>query len=109
KDIFTYVENAYNSNTGIYLTPGRGVYVFGFSAFNHASAHTTAVSLYHNGQTIVSIHDQKSRTTDDTSFNSASILREEGDQVYMRLWANMRVFDDHLIYNTFSGHLLYLM
>ncbi|CAB1345456.1 unnamed protein product, partial [Coregonus sp. 'balchen'] len=107
RKIFTNVGNAYSSNTGIFVRPVRGVYVFGFSAFNHASAHTTAISVYYNGQTIFSIHDEKSGSTDDSSFNSASILLEEGDQVYMRLLANMRVYEDHLIYNTFSGHLLY--
>ncbi|XP_062305939.1 complement C1q-like protein 2 [Osmerus eperlanus] len=106
---FINIGNAYNPNTGIFVTPVRGVYVFSFSAFHHGTGALTGMSLTRNGHRIVSVHDQKSGSVDDMAFNSATLLLEAGDQVFMRLWANCMLYDDGNNYNTFGGHLIYPM
>ncbi|XP_067117764.1 complement C1q tumor necrosis factor-related protein 3-like [Osmerus mordax] len=106
---FINIGNAYNPNTGIFVTPVRGVYVFSFSAFHHGTGALTGMSLTRNGHNIVSVYDQKSGSVDDMAFNSATLLLEAGDQVFMRLWANCMLYDDGSNFNTFGGHLIYPM
>lgn len=62
--------------------------------------------LVKNGDNIFIAYDHQPTHSVQTS-NSAKLLLEVGDVVYLNLWRNARVFDDLNHPTTFSGHLLF--
>ncbi|XP_036374853.1 cerebellin-1-like isoform X2 [Megalops cyprinoides] len=107
KKVITDIGNNYNPATGIFTAPVKGLYYFRFSG--HAwDNHYMAVSLYKNEQRICSAYDEQ-RSGNANSSNGVTLLLEEGDRVYMRLWANKLIFDDEGGHSTFSGFLLFPM
>lgn len=63
-----------------------------------------------NGQRVVSASDNQPRAdAEDTTTNSATLLLETSDQVYIELLANKVIYTDGNRCNTFSGYLLYAM
>ncbi|XP_036374854.1 complement C1q subcomponent subunit B-like [Megalops cyprinoides] len=107
KKVITDISNNYNPATGIFTAPVRGLYYFRFSG--HAwGNHYMAVSLYKNEQRICSAYDEQ-RSGNANSSNGVTLLLEEGDRVYMRLWTNRQIFDDDGNHSTFSGFLLFPM
>ena len=87
----------------------RGVYQLNIFIHGHGgpASHASAAKLFRNGQLVVSAWAQQPTDTAASS-NGASLLLEAGDAVYVKLWANKRIFeDDDAHYNTFSGHLLF--
>ncbi|XP_062376315.1 complement C1q-like protein 2 [Sardina pilchardus] len=109
RHIFTNVGNAYNPNTGVFTAPVRGVYNFVLFVLGagHASI-PTGVTLHKNGEHVVIAWSNQPSRYDATS-NGASLLLEVGDVVYVKLWPNSWVHDDHNHHTTFSGHLLFPM
>ncbi|XP_058249873.1 adiponectin-like [Hemibagrus wyckioides] len=106
---FTNIGNAYNTKTGIFTAPVKGVYYFIFVLFNPHNL-STAVALMKNGESIVLASDNEpGADTEDTATNSVSLLLEEGDRVYIELLENRKVYTDGNKRNTFSGHLLFTM
>ncbi|KAG8002778.1 Complement C1q-like protein 2, partial [Nibea albiflora] len=109
RHVATNIGNAYNPNTGFFIAPVRGAYHFEFyiGASGHAS-HPSAAVLVKNGEQIFVAYDHRP-TNYGTSANGATLLLEVGDVVFLRLWANTRIYDDGNHYSTFSGHLLFTM
>ncbi|XP_076137749.1 complement C1q tumor necrosis factor-related protein 3-like [Alosa pseudoharengus] len=109
KNIFANAGNAYNPGTGIFTAPVKGVYYFSFSG-HHSSDKAMGLRLYKNGQsmTIVYSHSE-SPPGIRTATNGMTLELVEGDQVYMRLYANTWVYDNGNIHGTFIGHLLFPM
>ncbi|XP_063048059.1 cerebellin-1-like [Engraulis encrasicolus] len=109
KRVITNVGNAYNSNTGIFTAPVRGVYQFLMFAHGHGHAsHPVVIALFKNGEHIVTAWSHQ-RTYSVNPSNGASLQLEVGDVVYVKVWANARVFDNVNRHTTFSGHLLFPM
>lgn len=95
--------------TGMFTAPVRGVYFFTFVIFNKLRF-ATEVKLMRNGQRVVSASDNQPRAdAEDTTTNSATLLLETSDQVYIELLANKVIYTDGNRCNTFSGYLLYAM
>ncbi|XP_036375404.1 complement C1q-like protein 2 [Megalops cyprinoides] len=106
--VITNIGNHYSPATGIFTAPVRGVYYFRFTAFGFGSHLRIGSMLYKNGQRIVYVSDsQGSGEQDDYSSNAAVLQLEVGDQVYMRLPSNNKVYDDTFNHCTFSGFLLF--
>lgn len=97
------------SPTGVFVAPVKGVYYFSLVAFNPYD-HSTGLSLMKNREHVVSVSDNPpGEDTEDTASNAASLLLEKGDQVYIQLMENRKIYCDQFRRNTFSGHLLYTM
>ncbi|XP_026883602.1 multimerin-2-like [Electrophorus electricus] len=114
QNAITNIGNAYDPNTGIFTAPVRGVYYFSFVVFNPISSSTkqyaTGVELLKNDKHVVTATDNAPGVdTEDTAGNSASILLEKGDKVYLHLLDNRIIYTDGNRRNTFSGHLLFEM
>ncbi|XP_031440610.1 complement C1q-like protein 2 [Clupea harengus] len=107
KRIFTNTGNAYDSNTGSFTAPVKGIYFFSFSTFGYHNFLSGAI-LTKNGQYMVSSYDPPATgDTGDTGGNSVILQLEAGEKVTMRLWKNSQVFDNLNGHNTFSGFLLF--
>lgn len=109
ENAFTNIGNVYDTSTGIFTAPVKGVYFFSFVVFNpHDIA--TGVRLLKNGNFVVAASDNPPKQdTEDTTCNSVSLILEQGDQIHLQLIENRRVYTDGLRRNTFSGHLLFTM
>ncbi|ROL44415.1 Caprin-2 [Anabarilius grahami] len=99
--------NAYDTNTGIFTAPVKGVYFFIFVVFNPSNV-PTGVRLLKNDKFVVAASDNlPGQDTEDTTCNSVTLLLEQGDRILLQLMENRRVYTDSWKRNTFSGHLLF--
>ncbi|ROL55181.1 Complement C1q-like protein 4 [Anabarilius grahami] len=105
KKVFSNVGNAYDSNTGIFTAPVKGVYYFRFYGHCHGGT-TMAVSLLKNGQNQCSVHSARPASNSNAS-NGVVLTLEIGDQIYTVLWRNTWVYDDPASYTSFSGFLIF--
>ncbi|CAN9514485.1 unnamed protein product [Ophioblennius macclurei] len=109
KDVMTNIGQAYNSETGVFTAPVRGVYYIRFTA-NAPTDFTMSAVLYKNGESIQLIaHEQPSGEGSDTASNGAALLLEAGDRLSLRLWPNTQIWDNSNHHSTFSGFLLFTM
>ncbi|XP_019909222.1 complement C1q tumor necrosis factor-related protein 3-like [Esox lucius] len=106
RNIFTNTGNAYNSNTGIFTAPVRGLYYFSFSGCNQSSK-PMGLQLFKNGVKQVTVYNHAGGTTYETSTNGITLELYVGEQVYIRLLANTWLADSENNHNTFIGHLLF--
>ncbi|XP_058633001.1 cerebellin-2-like [Onychostoma macrolepis] len=109
ENAFTNIGNAYDTDTGIFTAPVKGVYFFNFVVFN-PDEEPTGVRLLKNGNSVVTASDNPpGQDTEDTTCNSVSLILERGDKIYLQLIETRRVYTDSWRRNTFSGHLLFTM
>ncbi|XP_048010474.1 uncharacterized protein LOC125244431 [Megalobrama amblycephala] len=104
RNVFTNIGNSYNPITGIFTAPLKGAYMFRISIFGVEG--TTYAAIYKNGERMVIAHDIQPKDRMNSS-NGVVLILEVGDVVYVRLWANSRIYDDQRNFNTFSGYLLF--
>ncbi|XP_017578573.1 complement C1q-like protein 4 [Pygocentrus nattereri] len=105
-NVFSNTGNAYNSSTGIFTAPIKGLYHFSFSGINSPPT-SMFLLLYKNEKLIISCYTNPSDDRFYTASNSVSLNLEVGDQVYMRLGSDTSVFNNVNSHTTFLGHLLY--
>ncbi|MCI4377750.1 hypothetical protein PGIGA_G00207280 [Pangasianodon gigas] len=109
KSALTNIGNAYDTETGIFTAPVRGVYYFNIVVFN-ANSLATGVHIMKNGARVAAITDNvPGQDSEDTASNSVTLLLEKGDQIYNHLLVNRKIYTDSGNRNSFSGHLLYAM
>uniref|UniRef100_A0A665T3N6 C1q domain-containing protein n=1 Tax=Echeneis naucrates TaxID=173247 RepID=A0A665T3N6_ECHNA len=105
KTILTNIGQAYNSETGVFTAPIRGVYYIRFTA-NAPTDFTMSAVLYKNDAAVQLItHEQPSGEGSDTASNGAALLLEEGDRLSLKLWHNTQIWDNSNHHSTFSGFL----
>ncbi|XP_035392232.1 cerebellin-2-like isoform X2 [Electrophorus electricus] len=113
ENVLTNIGNAYDSQTGIFTAPKRGVYYFSYVTLCPKSMRQgTSVSLLKNGVPVVSASAQfdiPKLEIDQSSGNSASLLLEKGDLVYLQLSSDRIIYTDVHKRDSFSGHLLFTM
>merc|ERR1719228_1080237 len=107
RDVLTNVGNAYNSETGVFTAPVRGVYYVRFTV-NGPTDFTISSVLYKNDSDIqLIVHEQPSGEGSDTGSNGAALLLEQGDRLSMKLWHNTQVWDNSNHHSTFSAFLVF--
>ncbi|XP_041859629.1 uncharacterized protein LOC121651461 [Melanotaenia boesemani] len=107
RHVVTNVGNAYNQNTGFFTAPVRGVYHFEFYMYGHGhDSHGSGGVLVKNGKHVFNAYDHRA-TGDLNSANGVTLLLDVGDIVFMRQWANTRIYDNENCHTTFSGHLVF--
>ncbi|XP_067117752.1 complement C1q-like protein 4 [Osmerus mordax] len=106
KTAITNIGNAYNSNTGIFTAPVKGVYYFCF--FYHAEGREAArLYLYKDGKYITMTSDhQNNADTADNGGNAVILELNQGDPVYIVMAADSHVWGNAFDHTTFSGFLL---
>ncbi|XP_067219955.1 complement C1q-like protein 4 [Chanodichthys erythropterus] len=105
KKVFSNVGNAYDSNTGIFTAPVRGVYYFRFYGHCHGGT-TMAITLLKNSQTQCSVHSARPVSNSNAS-NGVVLTLEIGDKINTVLWKDAWVYDDPASYTSFSGFLIF--
>uniref|UniRef100_A0A3B1IWS0 C1q domain-containing protein n=1 Tax=Astyanax mexicanus TaxID=7994 RepID=A0A3B1IWS0_ASTMX len=108
--IFSNIGSAYNPITGIFTAPVKGIYEFKLFVYNQATPSVSSgASLHKNEERLVTAYSHNDSSQHVSSSNSVIVQMEVGDVVFVRLWANRRIFDSKHHHSTFSGHLLYTM
>ncbi|KAI4881650.1 hypothetical protein NFI96_013656, partial [Prochilodus magdalenae] len=109
KHIITNIGNAYNPYSGVFTAPVRGVYFFTFTTYSWVKEANIGASLYRNQQEMLQIWEhQDSGDNEDYATNSAALILEKGDTVYLLLHNDFQVAASvNANVHTFSGFLLY--
>ncbi|XP_077366891.1 complement C1q tumor necrosis factor-related protein 3-like [Festucalex cinctus] len=102
KNVITNVGNGYDSNTGIFTAPVRGLYFILFNG-NVGNSGTLNAAVMKNGINMFAIYD--SQGTFSSATNGMPLILEQGDKLWVTMWANKSVFDQSRL-STFSGYLI---
>ncbi|XP_043112225.1 complement C1q tumor necrosis factor-related protein 6-like [Puntigrus tetrazona] len=107
--VFVNAGSCYNTGTGIFTAPVKGVYFFSISGHNQTTR-PMGLRLFKNGEQMTILYNYA--LTDagvryETLSNSATLKLEIGDQVFVRLLANTWVFDNSDNLTLFTGHLIF--
>ncbi|XP_063069642.1 complement C1q-like protein 4 [Engraulis encrasicolus] len=104
----TNVGGAYNSVTGFFTAPIKGVYYFRFNAMDRPHSSWTNVQLFKNGQLVMSLSDKVYQGHNNISGGLALQL-EVGDVVNLVLPEGKRLYDDKNNHSTFTGFQLFAL
>ncbi|XP_073331689.1 uncharacterized protein [Pagrus major] len=99
--VFTNIGKAYNSKTGIFTAPRKGVYHFSFMTFGYCY-YTSGAILVKNGHYQVSTWEFKGPDTSDTTSNTVILELNVGETVSIILWRGGKVHS-----SVFSGFLVF--
>ncbi|CAB1344751.1 unnamed protein product [Coregonus sp. 'balchen'] len=107
KKVFTNIDNAYDTTSGIFRAPVKGVYYFRFTAMGRMSYQKFGVYLIKNGQRL--LHNVQDNFNGSYEYISGALILqlEKDDRVYMELPRGYGLFDDSYYHNIFSGFLLF--
>lgn len=97
---------SYNSRTGIFTAPVKGVYYFSFTGHN-LSTKPMGLRLMKNGRQVVSLYNHASGDRYETASNSMILKLNWGERVQVKLWKGTWIFDNEYKHSTFTGHLLF--
>ncbi|XP_066538155.1 cerebellin-1-like [Hoplias malabaricus] len=105
KSVHTNIGNGYNSDTGVFTAPLKGVYYFRFFAHSHGGT-KMAVSLYKNNTMQCSVYDHMP-VTNGNAGNGVVLSLDQGDRIVTKLWEDSWVHDNPEHFTTFGGFLLF--
>ncbi|XP_036451777.1 complement C1q subcomponent subunit C-like [Colossoma macropomum] len=104
----TDVGRAYNTVTGVFTAPFRGVYYFRFNVLGSSSSNRLAVCLYKNHQKILDVTEYP-KGQYEYAVGGATLLLQKDDHVYVALRRNSQMYDNSDNHCTFTGFLLFRM
>ncbi|XP_062402766.1 uncharacterized protein LOC134093626 [Sardina pilchardus] len=107
--VLTNVGHAYNSSTGVFTAPVRGVYFFTFTTYSSVAEANIGVKLMKNNEEVLLVWEwQDAGDNEDYASNSVLLDLEVEDKVYMQLPKGFQVAaSNYSNIHTFSGFLLY--
>ncbi|XP_053183326.1 complement C1q-like protein 4 [Scomber japonicus] len=109
REVLTNVGEAYNTETGEFTAPVRGVYYVRFTTNGPTDFPMSAVLYKNNNEIQLITHEQPSGEGSDTASNGGALLLEQGDKLKMVLWHNTQIWDNSNHHSTFTGFLLFPM
>ncbi|XP_045551539.1 complement C1q-like protein 2 isoform X2 [Salmo salar] len=104
-NVITNIGQAYNSGTGVFAAPVRGVYYFTFTC-NSGTTGKVNAALLKNGQNMAAVIEKGN--VDSMGSNSVILQLNEGDHVNIILWSDNSIYDNGYR-STFTGVLLFPM
>ncbi|XP_044024161.1 complement C1q tumor necrosis factor-related protein 3-like [Siniperca chuatsi] len=99
----TNIGNAYDKETGIFTAPVKGLYYIRFTGCVGKSGKLNA-AVMKNGVNVFAIYNVPA--TRGTTSNGMTLALEEGDRLWVELWANTSISDQSRL-STFSGFLVF--
>ncbi|XP_061669208.1 complement C1q tumor necrosis factor-related protein 3-like [Syngnathoides biaculeatus] len=102
KKVITNEGSGYDSNTGIFTAPVKGLYFIQFNG-NVGNSGALNAAVLKNGVNMFAIYDTQG--TFSSATNGMPLVLEQGDKLWVTLWANKSVFDQSRL-TTFSGFLI---
>ncbi|XP_041921169.1 complement C1q tumor necrosis factor-related protein 4-like [Alosa sapidissima] len=108
-NVLTNVGRTYDSTTGVFTAPVKGVYFFTFTTYSWVAEADIGVKLMKNNEEVLLVWEwQDKGDNEDYASNSVLLKLEVGDKVYMRLPKGYQVAaSKNSNIHTFSGFLLY--
>ncbi|XP_076847185.1 complement C1q-like protein 4 [Brachyhypopomus gauderio] len=107
--VFTNVGNAYNSATGVFRAPVKGLYYFRFTALSYLNSIAMAINLHKNHEILMHVGAYNTDGHHEYVCNGITLELEVGDVIFTSLPKNYKLMDDANKSTTFSGFLLYPM
>ncbi|XP_029590124.1 complement C1q-like protein 2 isoform X1 [Salmo trutta] len=104
-NVITNIGQAYNSGTGVFAAPVRGVYYFTFTC-NSGTTGKVNAALLKNGKNMAVVIVKGN--VDSMGSNSVILQLNEGDHVNIVLWRGNSIYDNGYR-STFTGVLLFPM
>ncbi|XP_036451347.1 complement C1q-like protein 2 [Colossoma macropomum] len=104
----TDVGKTYNTVTGVFTAPFRGVYYFRFNLRGSSFFYSLAVCLYKNRQKILDV-TKSPRGWYKYAVGGSTLLLRKGDHVYVVLRSGSQIHDNSDNHCTFTGFLLFPM
>ncbi|XP_069107600.1 complement C1q-like protein 3 [Argopecten irradians] len=108
--LFTNIGGGYNSNTGTFVCPTAGIYVFQFHSVAHQDK-AAWLQLYKNFEYVASTYGHTSNDYASTG-NSVILHLSKGDEVYVQAVDPAYGYSTNLygatneVYCTFSGYMV---
>ncbi|XP_053533241.1 cerebellin-1 [Ictalurus punctatus] len=106
--VLTNIGGAYNRQTGVFTAPVSGVYYIRFTgAAYNTNSFNMGINLYKNNFILLHLGEGSKDGVLRHVSSGLALQLKAGDIVYLRLYANYALYDDHLFRNTFTGFLLF--
>uniref|UniRef100_A0A3B4UUK9 C1q domain-containing protein n=1 Tax=Seriola dumerili TaxID=41447 RepID=A0A3B4UUK9_SERDU len=102
RNVMTNIGNAYNSITGIFTAPLKGLYYIRMTG-SVGNSGSVDISLRKNGRSMFGIYNTNEKYS--SSSNGMTMVLEAGDQLWVTLWSGNSIFDQGQL-STFSGFLI---
>ncbi|XP_049332458.1 complement C1q-like protein 4 [Astyanax mexicanus] len=110
KKVLTNIGGAYNSYTGVFTAPVRGVYYIRFTGSEYGNtSNNIGVNLYKNEQNLLHLGENGSDGLAKHISSGVTLELEAGDVVYTRLPAHYVLWGGSDFRTTFSGFLIFPM
>ncbi|XP_072550473.1 complement C1q-like protein 4 isoform X2 [Salminus brasiliensis] len=108
--VLTNIGGAYNSHTGVFTAPVRGVYYIRFTSSEYGNKNNNmGVNLYKNGQHLMHLGENGVDGIAKHVSSGVTLELAAGDVVYTRLPANYVLWDGTDLRTSFSGFLIFPM
>ncbi|KAJ7990098.1 hypothetical protein DPEC_G00296760 [Dallia pectoralis] len=107
QDVLVNEYAAYNSNTGIFTAPVRGVYFFMYSGHSNSTRDMGLSLIKNRNNSIIATLQHAAGNRMETTSSSIYLTLDVGDQISVKLSTNTWVFDNIFRFTTFMGQLVF--
>ncbi|XP_063063915.1 uncharacterized protein LOC134456480 [Engraulis encrasicolus] len=105
--VITNVGQAYNSTTGFFTAPVRGVYYFSFTVMDNLDSRYMIIRMYKNRERLMWLNEHDTDGKASYLSGGLTLQLEKGDTVILQIPEKSRLYDNDSNHSTFSGFLLF--